>query len=415
MTTLRRLFVAVSVLAVGLSGQVIPAAASAHGPTAGSVHTTILSAAFSSVPADFSQPQLSIFVDDITTQSNPLSGPSTLTHQTDVNISFSSDSGFGFGCLIIDNPSNFTMSSDLQSASLHTTFTDTTATCDGFPASFHLPLTVDVVWTGTGPLVPVHATTRSVCGGYHTQALTTYSSNVAAATATLSPLFTDPFTGNQGTSLFAYDDRLHIDGTSPPTCEVGVGRGSVAGALPAGTYRTTVSGAGSYFNDDVTQTSFGISATTTTSSINPKVGTSTSTNETDVQIFENSPDFFGFGCFVLDTPSDFTVGRGLQSASVHTTITDSTAQCSDFPPSDFTLPLTLDVTWTAIGPLASLRGVAHNQCLTNRTEGSSLTQGTNATATANISGVDGTLTTNFATIGLQDTTTHAEGEIQPTC
>jgi hypothetical protein len=83
--------------------------------------------------------------------------------------------------------------------------------------------------------------------------------------------------------------------------------------------------------------------------------------------------------------------------------------------SDFTLPLTLDIAWTATGPVGSIRGNSHNQCLTNRTEGSAVTQGTNATATGTISGVSGPLTTNFAGMGMQDGTLHAEGAIQPPC
>jgi hypothetical protein len=414
MVVLRRLASLGSIVALGLFAQVVPAAASAQGPTAGSVHTTILSAGYMFSPTDFSLPQIGIFVNDTTNESNPLSGPSTITRETEVFINFSSESGGGSACFVPDNASDFTLSSDLQSASLHTTITDTTAGCQGFPIDLQVPLTVDVVWTGTGPLVPRHMTSHSTCGGFHTETLSTFSNNAASATATLTPLFTDSFPSSQGTSLSLIDNRLHIEGTSPPTCAVGGGRGGPSGSIPAGTYRTTLQAASAFLNDDATQTSFNISVTSVNSTSILKDGPSTSTNETDVQLFENSPDFFGFGCFVLDAPADFVLGRALETASLHTTITDTTASCNGFP-SDFTLPLTLDITWTATGPIASIRNNSRFRCLTNQTESSSFTQGTNANATATIAAFSGPVTTSFATAGASDTTIHAEGAIQPPC
>ena len=416
MTTLRRLGLVVSVVAVGLFGQVVPAAASTQGPNAGKGHTTILSANYSFSPAGSSQPQINISVNDQTNQSNPLSGPSTITHETDVVIDIVTDSGDLGGCFIPDNASDFTLSSNLQSASLHTTITDKTAVCEGLPVSFQLPLTVDVVWTASGPLSPVKSTVHSLCGGFHVQTLATVSSQGASATATLSPMFTDSFTSNQGTNLSSVDIVSHNEGTPPPTCTVSsAGGGSLAGPVPAGSYSGTLQSASAFFNDDATQTLFAVIATNTSSTSNPKVGPSTSSNETDVQIFEGSPDPSELGCFVLDAPSDFVVGNRLRSASLRTTITDSITQCSDFPASNLTLPLTLDITWTATGPLASLRGNTQDHCLTNRAEGTALTQGTNATATATISGVGGPLSADFASIFSQSGATHAEGAIQPTC
>jgi hypothetical protein len=416
MTTRRRLFVVVSVVAIGLFGQVVPAAASIQGPNAGTGRTTILSANYSFSPADSSQSQINISVNDQTNQSNPFSGPSTITHETDVFIDIYTDSGDLGGCFIPDNASDFTISSDLQSASLHTTITEATSVCQGEPVSFQLPLTVDVVWTGSGPLLPVKSTVHSLCGGFHVQTLATVSSQGGSAIATLAPMFTDSFTSNQGTNLSSVDIVSHVEGTSPPTCTVSSsGGGSLAGAVPAGNYSATLQAASAFFNDDATQTSFATIVTNSSSTSNPKDGPSTISNETDVQVFETSPDLLEFGCFVLDTPSNFVVNNRLQSASLHTTITDSTTQCSDFPASNLTLPLTLDITWTATGPLASLRGNTQDHCLTNRAEGTELTQGTNATATANISGVSGPLSTDFANIGSQVGTVHAEGAIQPTC
>jgi hypothetical protein len=416
MTTVRRLGLVVSVVAVGLFGQVFPAAASTQGPSAGTFRTTILSANYSFSPADSSQSQIDISVQDQTNQFNPWSGPSTITHETDVFIDIYTDSGDSGGCFIPDNASDVTLSFDLQSASLHTIITDATSVCQGEPVSFQLPLTVDVVWTASGPLLPVKSTVHSLCGGFHVQTLATVSSQGASATATLSPMFSDSFTGNQGTSLSSVDMLQHTEGTSPTTCTVTpAGGGSLAGPVPAGNYSGALQEASAFFTDDATQTSYAVIATNTSFTSNPKDGPSTSSNETDVQIFENIPDPSALGCFVLDAPSDFVVGNRLRSASLQTTITDSTAQCSDFPASNLTLPLTLDITWAATGPLASLQGNTQDHCLTNRAEGTALTQGTNATATVTFSGVSGPLSADFASIFSQSGATHAEGAIQPTC
>lgn len=416
---LRRLALILSIALVGMFGQAIPAAGSAHGPTAGSYRTTSQFAGYSFFPRDPSQPQISINVSSSTNTSNPLNGPSTTTSETTVFVQVFGET-FADGCWVLDHPSDFTISTDLSGASLHTMLTDATPTC-GFPNSVSLPLTVDVTWTGTGPINSFRATGHSECGHFHIESVTSNTGNNASATATVSPMFSDSFTSTQG-NLNASDNRTHVEGMSPPLCMIGGGKGVGIGPQPAGKYQLTTLGASQSFFDEASQTSLSIFASDFRNISNPKAGPSTDTRQTSVSVSINSPTVNGFGCFLLSDPSAFSVSSDLLNATLHATVTDASPACNGFPNNLSELPLTIDVTWTGIGPTSSARNNTHSECLGYRQDAAGNDRNNNTSAVATLSLFPGMTFvssqdshTSTGSMGAGDTTTHVEGAVPPAC
>ena len=122
--------------------------ASAGALSAGSYHITTVTAGTGFFDPD-TFTQTSIYVTDTITESTPLVGPSTITTEVDVIVSWSTQDTFGSGCSTLSNPSDFSFSSDLSSAALHTTLTDSMQPCAGYPDAVP-PVVVDVVWSGQG-------------------------------------------------------------------------------------------------------------------------------------------------------------------------------------------------------------------------------------------------------------------------
>jgi hypothetical protein len=75
----------------------------------------------------------------------------------------------------------------------------------------------------------------------------------------------------------------------------------------------------------------------------------------------------------------------MSSASLHVTMTDATPTC-DGNPTTVPMPLTVDVTWTAIGPLTSDRKSSQTVCGGFRTESSEVWVSTNTSAAVTLSG-----------------------------
>ena len=77
-------------------------------------------------------------------------------------------------------------------------------------------------------------------------------------------------------------------------------------------------------------------------------------------------DFFGgqlngFGCFAI--PQSDATANGLSSATVNTTITDTTPICANsYPGWGLSFPLTVNATWTATGPLMTVHEQNNYQC-----------------------------------------------------
>ncbi|MEA2628021.1 MAG: hypothetical protein QOJ10_481 [Chloroflexota bacterium] len=161
-------------------------------------------------------------------------GPRTVMTGTIVSLTLFDDAGnYSYGCFTI-NPSDFTVSKDLQTARVHTTLT-ADEICPGFGAplagqtgvspfaagggggtDLPLPIVLDVTWSGLG--VTSTGTDRNTfqCLDYSTQFSTIYHSSNASASGTMSAI-----TGTSGTSLAVVSSSATtatVKGTPQSTC-----------------------------------------------------------------------------------------------------------------------------------------------------------------------------------------------------
>jgi hypothetical protein len=146
--------------------------------------------------------------------SSPLGGVATSTNETDLDLFVQSSTLSGSGCFVID-PTNFTDSSDLTSAALHTKLTGQTPTCRS-SNSLSLPLNVDVTWSGPGPISSINGNGQIACQQYHSVTGSRQTINGSATANIALDAFTSSFTttGAIGTS----DSRTTATGVLAPTC-----------------------------------------------------------------------------------------------------------------------------------------------------------------------------------------------------
>lgn len=116
----------------------------------------------------------------------------------------------------------------------------------------------------------------------------------------------------------------------------------------------------------------------------------------------------GFGCFVVPD-SDFTVSHDLQSASLHAVLTADEMCPGDAAPVDgsgkgavpgvvagLSLPLTVDVTWTATTAVSSFQDAFTFRCLNYGGTGTDTFQTAGASALGAISTLTGQFVSNGA-------------------
>ena len=424
---IRRLSLVVgSLVAVSL---VLAASSSAAGPApgkggggflpAGNYNFTTQRASFNLFGPDPSQPQIGLFVSGGPSVAKPQGGPSTTTSTVTMFFNVFSYSGVsGGGCVILSNPGDFAVASDLQSASLHTTITDTTQLCGG-PINLTLPVQIDATWTGIGPIESTNDASTFACSGYTAETHSTDASNNANATLSISSL-TGSFSATSA-GMGIRNQAVHAQGAVPPdSCGGGAGgKGAGRGLPAAGNYVFTRSEAdASLFSSDPSAPQGFISASANTNTSNPLGGPSTSSNEIDVLLFLNSPTVNGFGCFVVSS-SDLTISTDLSSANLHTTLTADTPACNGGSNSLTPLPLTVDVAWVGTGPIATTRDDSQLACGGYHTETSALqTVNNGGTATVSISGPISGLTgatSGTGTTSSSTTRVHADGVAVPAC
>jgi hypothetical protein len=135
-----------------------------------------------------------------------------------------------------------------------------------------------------------------------------------------------------------------------------------------------------------------------------------------------------YGCFIVK-PSDFTISDDLQSARVHTTLTaDESCPGYGAPftgqkevnqyaggPGTLPLPISLDVTWTGLGVIAT--GTDYNtfRCLDYKTVFTSLFHSSNAKASGTMSAIDGSFDTSFAVVSSSAIHATVKHRAQPSC
>jgi hypothetical protein len=404
------------VVPIVLAVQVVFAVTSIAAPpgggllAAGNYHITTLAANYFVCCGDPSLPSVSVSVTDTTTVANPAVGPATTTQETDIFVNACGGTTFicGGGCFIPTNASDFTFGSGLSSAVLSTSFDPATSkTCQNFPVS--LPaFTVNVTWSGTSPVGTTRKTSRYSCVGYNAEVETLSSNNNAIATAS-STLFPGSLAGERP-SLGTTDQRVHAQGVAQDACSSlglgGGGKGAGPGPIGAGGFEFAGQSAGASFPG-------GFVSLTSFTNVSRPTGTPPSTvSETDLSVVSFGPFQFVFLCFALQPPSTFAFGSGLASASVHASIDANTPACAHFTNGSFT-PFSVDMTWMATGPLATIQSTAISDC--GAFHGEQLT--TDAT---NPAGASGTVTmfpdpiaTSQASINSNDHRFQLQGVLGP--
>lgn len=385
------------------------------GPTnlpAGTYHFTTQRASFNFFGA-FPAPMININVSDSKQVSTPRGGPTTVTAETDVFVQVNSQTvNFG-GCFVLANTADFSFS-NLQTASLHTAISSSTPGCGGFSNFVPAPFVLDVTWTGTGPIATSRGDANFKCATYRSQSTTHDSSNLANATASLVPLFSDSFTVTGHAGLGSNDQRIHAKGISLDSCPPAIGgKGSGPGLQPAGSYHFTSLQAGSNFSDS-SGSQVGIFVSEGTQTSRPEDGPTTTTNQTNVivQIFAGAT--FGIACYAV-APADFTFS-GVQTAALHTKITSSTPLCQGPAFGVVPLPLNLDVTWTGTGPIATLRSDGQYRCLDYNSESEIVILTNTASVTGTVTPLfTGPLTGTFGSLVNANLHIDAEGVVQQAC
>jgi hypothetical protein len=135
------------------------------------------------------------------------------------------------------------------------------------------------------------------------------------------------------------------------------------------------------------------------------------------------------GCWVIN-PSDFMVSKDLQSAALHTTLTAANL-CpgpgapvtgkSDVVPfaggagGGLSLPITLNVKWTGLGVTSLERDRGSFRCLDYTADSTNILHLSNATASATVSGLGGTLASGLAGVSSTDTHIDINGTPQAAC
>ena len=353
-------------------------------------------------------PQLNVNVSVINNVSNPLGGPSTSQHETDVNVQECSfATGCGSGCFIPSGASDFTFSP--TAAVLNTTVTPTTASCQGQP-SFGLPptFTLNVTWTAVGTGLSSSGVGRYSCSGYTNETMTTTTGNSSVnATATTS-LLTGTLTVS-GAGLNTFNQRIHAQGTPLDSCSPLGGKGAGFGPLGPGNFRFVSQQASLSFQTDPTQQPFNVFVTTFTNTLSPHGGPTTTQAETDLNISQFTFPFPIQGCYIIPA-SAFTIASGLQGASVNASIDPTTQPCPQSNNNGLPASFTVHVTWTATSPLASLATTGTFDCGTFHSVSSGSLSSLSASASGGVSGIADSFSNAQAFIGTNESTTHIQGQ-----
>lgn len=179
------------------------------GPTSNGGFEFISQSAGANVPGGF------VALTTFSRVSRPTGTPPSSTGETELTV-VSFGFQFFFLCFALQPPNTFAFGSGLSSASVHAVIDANTPACTGFTNGPFDPFTVDLTWTGTGPLASIHNSAISDCGAFHQVLLSSDSNNPATASGTVS-LFPDGFVSTQA-SINSSDRRFEDTGAAPQGC-----------------------------------------------------------------------------------------------------------------------------------------------------------------------------------------------------
>ncbi len=182
-------------------------------PAAGNYHTTFQNAVTNGSSSDGTT-SLSMFVGANTSTSNPVSGGSTSTSETDLEFNLFGPTVSAGGCFVI-NSGDFRLSA--STASLHTVLTGATPACGGgsnvLPTD---PFAIDMTWTGTAPVGTTRTNQQFACLNYHFQtSRVQVVDSVADAQVSMPGLIG---TLPSSSTIGSIDTRTHADGTPAAGC-----------------------------------------------------------------------------------------------------------------------------------------------------------------------------------------------------
>ena len=349
---------------------------------------------------------VSVFLDvsSGTDVARPDGAPATTTSGTQLSLFMFDDNTFTFtfACLLLDHPSDFTIDNRLGAATLNTVLTPSTPTCPGGEPPLTTTIGINASWTGVGPLAHATGASNYACAGYGAQSQQRSLTNTATANVTLTtPGGTTAFPPVPSALNFNHFD-VEAHGTIDPGCgPTGFG----IGPTPAGHSHFFGLFAGGFFGVPP----FSFDQVSLIESSQP------AENDLNVSIAD------GFGCFVI--PSSDIVTNGLTSASVNTTVNGPNPPiCSGSFAFGLSYPMTVNATWTAQGPVATVHDQNNYQCEGYTQATSTFVQNVGATSTATITMPDflgnpqtQTLTGGFGNIMQVNQRVQANGTLPLSC
>lgn len=289
--------------------------------------------------------QIFFNVDAFTQSARPTGAPQTTTSETDVflNLYDYTNQTFTSACLVLPQPSDFSIDNRLQSARLTTVLTPSTPTC-GFSSPLTATVAITGAWTGIGPLANSTDVNSYSCAGYVAESSGQNLTNTATANFSLTIGDTTTVFPATQTALNSGDSRTSAQGAIDPDCgPAGIG----SGPSPAGHYRLFGLFANGFWSSDFFQFN--------------QVSLSTSAGETDLDLGFSNDTINGFGCFAI--PASDATFNGLDSASVRTTVTGSPICTNSFPGYGLSFPLNVSASWTGFGPVEKVHSQSNYQCL----------------------------------------------------
>lgn len=291
-----------------------------------------------------------------TEDARPDGAPETTTSDTTIFMFLQDTSTFNFTqvCATLNNPSDFTVDNRLGSATLKTTLTPDMPSCFGTPLTTSIG--INATWTGVGPLGNSTGVSNYACAGYTAESSGQSLTNTATASLALTIGATTTSFASGHTGLNSSNSRVEAHGAIDPGCgPTGLGSGPVA----AGHYRFN----GLFANGFFMSQPFGfneVSLVKSSQTSQPGGGPSAGSPEYDLNVSLFGGAIDGFGCFAI--PQSDVVLNGVDSATVKTTTSGSPLCSKSFPGFGLNFPLTVNATWTANTPLATVHDQNNFQC-----------------------------------------------------
>lgn len=149
--------------------------------------------------------------------SNPLAGPATTTSVMQVTFNMFRNGTFAYGCFNV-SPSDFSIT-DVQSAQVNLSITDSTPTCDGSTPNMPLPEVLQVSWTPSSPVSNFKFQSNFSCLTYNLTGQGSEATSNPAATVSLTPLLSAPVVATDN-SIVTSSNNAVAAGIKQRSCQI---------------------------------------------------------------------------------------------------------------------------------------------------------------------------------------------------